>query len=78
MTPREIAAKLTPAQVRGLKEASGFGHAAAWWAFNMTRNTAKALASRGLLDISPDPGRHWKITTLGRAVLACLDGEGKP
>jgi hypothetical protein len=77
MTPAEIAKKLTPAQVRALR--------------NITPNwpptlvgiplgSVKALAARGLCAAClPDrPDWRYEITPLGRAVLAEIEKDAAP
>ena len=65
MTPTEIAAKLTPAQVRALRLKQ------AGWAADCSWGDWWALMRHGLV------GLDW-ITHLGRAVLAELDRKATP
>ncbi len=74
MTPAEIAARLTPAQVRALKNITPN------WpptVIGIPMGSVKALASRGLCAaMLPDrPDWRYDLTDLGRAVLAALDAK---
>jgi hypothetical protein len=64
MTPAEIAKKLTPAQVRALRDPSGCS-----WQSYRSAEIFEHRHSVCLLGKFPDP----KLTDLGRAVLAELD-----
>ena len=65
MTPAEIAAKLTPAQVRALRLK------AAGWAADCSLGEWWGLMKHGLV------GLDW-VTKRGRAVLAALNAKGEP
>ena len=65
MTPEEIAAKLTPAQVRALRDPDGCSDDD-WRAFLGVIPKLRVWAG------------FWMITDLGRAVLAALDAKGEP
>ena len=78
MTPAEIAAKLTPAQVRALKtHAAQKSPLLASLFVKDARRMLGSLVKLGLLKADSEyPGIKYQ-TPLGRAVLAALDGETK-
>lgn len=69
MTPQEIAAKLTPAQARALRDLDG-----------CTYEDFHALMQFEIHSLPPDQEltTFTELNDLGRAVLACLDGEATP
>jgi len=75
MTPREIADKLTPAQVRALRDLKKF-HGRSY--SECSNSDWDALVSAGIkpeIVAWSDDSHRSEITPLGRAVLSCLDGE---
>ena len=81
MDPAEIAAKLTPAQIRALRAFSEYGFTSAYSA-KVPLATMEALEVRLLIKRRPLKGWvfslracSWAIETLGRAVLAALDAK---
>jgi hypothetical protein len=81
MTPAEIAAKLTPAQIRALRAFSAHGFTSAYSA-KATLTTMYAIDKRRLIKNQSILGWMfsqrtctWLITDLGRAVLAALDAK---
>jgi len=74
MTPAEIAAKLTPGQVRALRDPRGCSRKD----FGELACAALEIAPQRFFEAQAPFTPPFTYTPLGRAVLAALDAKGEP